>query len=435
VSEFDARAWLDAHVNLESGIGAPAGRERGAPTLERIGVLMRYLGSPELEFPVIHLTGTNGKTSTARMISRLLVSFGLKVGSYTSPHLERVNERLGMDGEPVSDADLDELLYAVSLVESSVDVHPSFFEVLTAAAYRWFADEAVDVAVVEVGLGGTWDATNVVDAEVAVVTNVSIDHVEYLGPTREDIAAEKAGIVKPGATLVLGESDPDVVAPFLARAPAQVLERGRAFGVRGNELALGGRVVDLFTPAGAYDDIYVPLHGAYQADNAALALTAAEAFVGDGIPPDVVSDAFAGVTSPGRLEVVGRNPLLILDGAHNVAGAQAMRAALREEFASGPRTLVVGLLREKEPHEMLQALGVDDATLLVVCRPPSPRALDPALVAKAAVDLGMAEDQVEIVESVQEAVAEALVSTPEGGQVVVTGSLYVVGAARSLLMR
>jgi dihydrofolate synthase/folylpolyglutamate synthase len=177
------------------------------------------------------------------------------------------------------------------------------------------------------------------------------------------------------------------------------------------------------------------LHGAYQADNAALALTAAEAFVGDGIPPDVVSDAFAGVTSPGRLEVVGRNPLLILDGAHNVAGAQAMRAALREEFAPGPRTLVVGLLREKEPHEMLQALGVDDATLLVVCRPPSPRALDPALVAKAAVDLGMAEERVEIVESVQEAVAEALVSTPEGGQVVVTGSLYVVGAARSLLMR
>lgn len=433
--EFDARAWLDAHVNLESGIGTPSGRDRGAPTLERIGVLMTYLGSPELEFPVIHLTGTNGKTSTARMITRLLVALGLKVGSYTSPHLERVNERLSLDGEPVSDADLDELLYAVSLVESSIDVHPSFFEVLTAAAYRWFADEAVDVAVVEVGLGGTWDATNVVDAEVAVVTNVSIDHVEYLGPTREDIAGEKAGIVKPGSTLVLGENDAELVDPFLARGPAQVWERGRAFGVRGNELAVGGRVVDLFTPSGAYDEIYLPLHGAHQADNAALALAAAEAFAGARIPDDVVSDAFAGVTSPGRLEVLGHNPLLVLDGAHNVAGAQALRAALHEEFAPGPRTLVVGLLREKEPHEMLQALGVDDVELLIVCRPPSPRALEPAMVAKAAGDLGMSEEKIEVVETVQEAVGEALVSTPGAGQIVVTGSLYVVGAARSLLVR
>jgi dihydrofolate synthase/folylpolyglutamate synthase len=435
VNRFDARAWLDAHVNLETGIGVPSGRERGAPTLERIGTLMTYLGSPELEFPVIHLTGTNGKTSTARMITRLLVALGLKVGSYTSPHLEEVNERLSIDSEPVSDADLDELLYAVSLVESSVGVQPSFFEVLTAAAYRWFADEAVDVAVVEVGLGGTWDATNVIDAEVAVVTNVSIDHVEYLGPTREDIAAEKAGIVKPGSTLVLGETDPDLMAPFIARAPERVLERGRAFGVRGNALAVGGRVVDLFTPAGAFDDVYLPLHGAHQADNAALALTAAEAFVGAGLPPEVVSGAFASVTTPGRLEVVGRNPLLLLDGAHNVAGAQALRTALREEFAPAPRTLVVGLLREKEPHEMLQALGVDDAALVIVCRPPSPRALDPAIVAKAAVDLGRPEDKVEVVETVHEAVSEALVSTPETGQVVVTGSLYVVGAARSLLVR
>jgi dihydrofolate synthase/folylpolyglutamate synthase len=225
------------------------------------------------------------------------------------------------------------------------------------------------------------------------------------------------------------------MAPFIARAPERVLERGRAFGVRGNALAVGGRVVDLFTPAGAFDDVYLPLHGAHQADNAALALTAAEAFVGAGLPPEVVSGAFASVTTPGRLEVVGRNPLLLLDGAHNVAGAQALRTALREEFAPAPRTLVVGLLREKEPHEMLQALGVDDAALVIVCRPPSPRALDPAIVAKAAVDLGRPEDKVEVVETVHEAVSEALVSTPETGQVVVTGSLYVVGAARSLLVR
>jgi dihydrofolate synthase/folylpolyglutamate synthase len=435
VTEFDARAWLDAHVNLETGIGVPTGRERGAPTLERIGTLMRYLGSPETEFPVIHLTGTNGKTSTARMITQILVALGLRVGSYTSPHLQEVNERLAIDGEPISDEALDEMLYAVSLVESSIDVRPSFFEVLTAAAYRWFADEAVDVAVVEVGLGGTWDATNVVDADVAVVTNVSIDHVEYLGPTREDIAAEKAGIVKPSSTLVLGENDEELAGFFVARRPARVLERGRAFGVRGTSLAVGGRVVDLFTPSGAYDDLFVPLHGAYQADNAAIALTAAEAFVGARVPPAVVADAFATVTSPGRLEVVGHRPLVLLDGAHNVAGAQAMRAALQEEFAPAPRTLVVGLLREKEPHEMLQALGVDEAQLLVVCRPPSPRALDPAVVGKAALDLGMREERIEVVDTVQEAVGAALVATPEAGQVVVTGSLYVVGAARTLLVR
>jgi dihydrofolate synthase/folylpolyglutamate synthase len=435
VSGFDARAWLDGHVNMETGIGVPAGRARGAPTLERIVTLTTYLGSPEVEFPAIHVTGTNGKTSAVRMITQLLVSLGLKVGSYTSPHLARVNERMAVDGTSIDDADLDEMLYAVSLVESSLDVHPSYFEVLTAAAFRWFADEAVDVAVVEVGLGGTWDATNVVDGRVAVVTNVSIDHVEYLGPTREQIAAEKAGIVKPESFLVLGETDPELAAIFEARAPDGVTRRGVDFGVRANELAVGGRSLDLFTARHAYEDVFLPLHGAHQADNAAIALAAAESFVGDAIPDDVVADAFAQVQSPGRLEVVGRRPLVLLDGAHNVAGAHALRAALHEEFAPGPRTLVVGLLREKEPHEMLQALGVDEAAALIVCRPPSPRALAAETVAAAARELGVPPERIEVVDTVQQAVGEALLSTPEEGEVVITGSLYVVGAARSLLVR
>jgi len=435
VTGFDARSWLDAHVNLETGLGVPAQRERGAPTLERISTLLRYLGSPELEFPAIHLTGTNGKTSTARMMTQLLVSLGVRVGSYTSPHLERVNERISVDGEPIEDDALDELLHAVALVEQAVAVHPSYFEVLTAAAFRYFDDVAVDVAVVEVGLGGTWDATNVVDAGVSVVTNISVDHVEYLGPTRERIASEKAGIVKPGSTLVLGETDADLQDIFEARQPARLWRRDADFGVRVNALALGGRVVDLYTPDAAYADVFVPLHGAHQADNAAAALAATEAFIGDVLDPRIVTSAFAEVRSPGRLEIVGRQPLVILDGAHNVAGASALRAALDEEFAGAPRTIVVGLLREKEPHEMLTALGIDDAALVVCCRPPSPRGLDPQLVAKAAADLGVPIDRVEVVETVAEAVGTAQLSTPIEGQIVITGSLYVVGAARALLVR
>jgi dihydrofolate synthase/folylpolyglutamate synthase len=431
----DVRAWLDDHVNLETGVGRPAASRRAtAPTLERIRGLLALLGSPQDDYPAVHITGTNGKTSVARMVVALLGSVGLDAGSYTSPHLERVNERIGYAGEPIGDDELDELLRVVALAEDALSERASYFEVLTAAALRWFADVAARVAVVEVGLGGTWDATNVVDGQVAVVTNVSIDHVDYLGPTRADIASEKAGIVASGATLVLGETDPDLAATFSGRGPARTLLRDRDFGVRSSVLAVGGRVLDLYTPGGAYPDVVLPLHGAHQADNAAVALAAAEAFLGAAVPREAVASAFATVRSPGRLEVVGRSPLVILDGAHNVAGAEALRRALAEEFAVAARTLVVGLLREKEPHEMLTALGIDDAARVVCCRAPSPRALDPAAIAAAAHDLGVAPESVETVETVAEAVGAALADAPRDGQVVVTGSLYVVGAARSVLV-
>jgi dihydrofolate synthase / folylpolyglutamate synthase len=431
---FDGRGWLSSHVNLES-LNVPAGSRRGPPTLERISTLMQYLGSPEVEFPAVHITGTNGKTTTVRVLTELLTALGLKVGAYTSPHLERVNERMSIDGEPISDDAFDEMLYAVSLVQESVGVDPSYFEVVTSAAFRWFADEAVDVAVVEVGMGGTWDATNVVDGRVAVVTNVSVDHVDYLGPTREQIATEKAGIVKPGATLVLGETDPSIQAIFEARDAARVFRRDVNFGVSRNVLAIGGRLVDLRSPGAEYPDVFLPLHGAHQSDNAAIALAAAESFVGATLPFEVVADALSRVKSPGRLEVVGRQPLVLLDGAHNVAGAQALRAALDEEFSEGPRTLVVGLLREKEPHEMLAALGVEELEgLLVCCQPPSSRALEASFVAKAALDLGLPEERIEVVDRVEDAVSTALLATPPDGQIVITGSLYVVGAARSVLV-
>lgn len=432
----EALAWLTGHVNLETGIGVPTGvdRRKTAPTLARIRSLTELLGSPQLEFPAVHLTGTNGKTSATRMIAALLDTVGLSTGSYTSPDLTRVNERMALGGEPISDEDLAAMLTRVAAVEEFVKDRPSYFEILTAAAFDWFAQEAVEVAVVEVGVGGTWDATSIVEAPVAVVTNVSIDHVEYLGTTLPEIAMEKAGIVQPGATLVLGETDPELLEIFKARGPGRILLRGRDFAVRSQRLAHGGRQIDLTTPTGTYDEVFLPLHGAHQADNAAIALTAAESFIGERISDALVAEAFANLRSPGRLEIVGRQPLLLLDGAHNVAGARALLAALDEEFATGMRTFVVGLLREKEPHEMLEALGLASAQRLVCTRAPSPRALDPMEVANAAIDLGFDGDQIDTIDSVPDAVARALDVTPADGQVIVTGSLYTVGAARSVLV-
>jgi dihydrofolate synthase / folylpolyglutamate synthase len=431
-----ARAWLDAHVNLEStGLPPGADRRATAPTLDRIRALVDLLGSPQESYPEIHLTGTNGKTSAARMTSALLEASGLSVGTYTSPHLEDVNERLVWNGQPVDDATLAQLLSRIGDIEAHLPERPSYFEILTAAALLWFSDVAVDVAVVEVGVGGTWDATNVVDGRIAVVTNVSVDHVEYLGPTREQIATDKAGIVKPGSTLVLGETDPALVPRFVDRGATEVVIRDDNFGVTANRPAHGGRVADLFTPNGRYDAVYVPLHGAYQADNAAVALTAAECFLGRPVTEEVVTDAFRAVRSPGRLEVLGHQPLVLLDGAHNVAGAHALRAALTEEFPESPRTLVIGLLREKEPHEMLEALDAKHAERLLCCRPPSPRALDPAVVAAAGADVGVDPARIETFDTVDDAVARARAVTDDDAQIVVTGSLYTVGAARHALVR
>jgi dihydrofolate synthase/folylpolyglutamate synthase len=431
-----ARAWLDSHVNLETGVGVPArgGVAKRLLAVERQRPLMDLLGSPESEYPVIHLTGTNGKTSVARMVAALLEATGLSTGAYTSPHLSRVNERMAWNGEPVADAVLDDLLVAIAAIEDLLPDAPSYFEILTAAALLWFGDVAVDVAVVEVGLGGSGDATNVVDADVAVVTNVSVDHVEYIGPTLADIAIEKAGIVKPGSALVLGEDDPELVPYFLARAPATVAVRDVDFGVRANRLAVGGRLLDLFTPLSSYDDVFLALHGGHQADNAAVALTAVEAFLGRALDHELVADAFRSVRTPGRLEVVGHQPLVLLDGVKNVAGAHALRAALDEEFADSPRTLVVGLMREKDPREMLDALGARDAARIVCCRPDSPRGHVPQAVADAAYDLGIDRSRVDVVEDVHDAVKYAIESTPADGQVVITGSLYVVSPARRLLV-
>ena len=429
----DLLAWLDAHLNLETG-----GRVR-APSLDRIRPLLDLLGRPQADYPLIHVTGTNGKTTTTRLISHFLAARGISVGAHTSPHLEMVNERLTWGGEAISDEALAEELRIVAVAEAALldrdgaALRPTWFEIMTAVGYHWFSDLGVQVAVAEVGLGGLWDATNVADAEVAVVTNISIDHVEYLGSSRESIATEKAGIIKRGATLVLGEPDPGLTGIFLERDPGRVLRTDVDFGVLRNDPAYGGRAIDLRTPLAEYSDLYLPVHGAYQATNAAIALTAAETFFGEPFPSDLVIEALATFRSPGRLEVVGHEPLVILDGAHNAAGADALVQALEEEFVPAPRTLIVGLMREKDPTVMLPALGATEAEWVFTCAPPSPRAMPAHDLADAALELGIDPGRVEALGTVEEALARALVVTPPEGQVIVAGSLYLVGAARSVL--
>jgi dihydrofolate synthase/folylpolyglutamate synthase len=426
----DALAWLDRHQNLEAML---ADKRLAPPDLSRMRRLMEVMGDPEHQYPVLHLTGTNGKTSTARALTCLLTAKGLRVGTYTSPHLERVNERLAEAGEPVSDEELAELLSSLALLEPLLDPEArlTWFEILTAAAYRWFADRPVEVAVVEVGLGGKWDATNVADGAVAVVTNIGLDHLEFLGPQLLDVATEKAGIVKAGSTLVLGETRPELQAVFEAQGAATVWRRGVDFACERNELAVGGRVLDLRTPGATYRDVFLALHGRHQADNFACALAAAEAFFGAPVEPGLVAEAAATVRSPGRLEIVNRRPLCILDGAKNLDGARSAAAALDEEFAEvRSRILVVGMLRGKDPEEMLRALGADRARLVVACPPPSPRAQPASVVGEAARRLGCA---VEVAESVAEAVERALAQAHDDDLILVTGSLYVVGAARAAL--
>jgi dihydrofolate synthase/folylpolyglutamate synthase len=380
---------------------------------------------------VIHITGTNGKGSTARMLTALLVERGLSVGTYTSPHLERINERMAWNDEPISDDDFAETVRCVADLEPLLGSPPTHFEILTAAAYRWFADIAVDVAVVEVGLGGRWDATNVADGQVAIVTNVSLDHAEVIGPTLTQIAEEKAGIVKPGSRLVIGETDPGLAGIFARAGAEEVWLRGPDFGCLANELAHGGRRIDLVTPGARYPGVYLPVHGAHQGDNAAVAVAGAEAFFGAPMHEDVVETALGSLRLPGRLEVVARDPLCILDGAHNPAGAAASTAAIDEAFAvrSG-KVLVVGLLAGRDPVEMLNAFGAGRARLVIACPPPSPRALPAAQVADAARALGTDAEEAA---SAPEAIATALALADPGDMVVVTGSLYVVGAVRAAL--
>jgi dihydrofolate synthase/folylpolyglutamate synthase len=369
------------------------------------------------------------------MAAAILRACGLSVGTYSSPHLERINERLEFNGAEISDDSLVRVLGTLAELERFLGLRATWFELITAAAYAWFAEMAVDVAVVEVGLGGRYDATNVACADVAVVTNVELDHTDILGPTRSSIAEEKSGIIKADSLLVLGEEDPVVGAIFEAEAERvgarATWRRGLEFGCDSNQLAVGGRLIDLWTPLGRFSGVLLPLHGAHQGDNAACGLAAAQSFLGTVLDEDLVAEAFAAVTVPGRLEVVRRRPLVVLDGAHNPAGAAVVGRALTEDFAAARRVIVVmGCLRGRDPGDLLEAIGPERIDTVVACRPPSPRAQEPESVVAAAEALDIAA---EASGTTSEALTRALELAGWEDLVLVTGSLYVVGAARTAL--
>jgi dihydrofolate synthase/folylpolyglutamate synthase len=421
-----ALAYLDDHASYEK-----TGRVT-SPSLEPITRLCAAMGDPQLAYPVIHITGTNGKGSTAQMITRLLMAQGLQVGTYASPHLERINERWSRDGVPIDDEDLAEQIAAIADLEGLVGVRPSYFEACTAAAFRWFADIAVDVAVVEVGLLGRWDATNVVQAQVAVVTNIGMDHNEFAGPTLADVAREKAGIIEATSAAVIGEVDPAIVAVLSEAPAASRLLRGTDFETASNALAVGGRVVDIRTPTTIYTDVFVPLHGAHQGDNASVALTAVEAFFAAPLTEEVVLEGFAAVTMPGRFEVLGYQPLVVVDGAHNPAGADTCAQVFFDDFhPDGRRILVVGTLRE--PTAMLEALRADEFDVVVACTAPSPRGVPVEDVARAAVALGC--DEVLAADDVDQACALAMRGADGDDAILAAGSMYVAGAARPALQK
>lgn len=422
----EALEYLDAHATYEK-----TGRIE-SPSLDTIRRLCEVMGDPQHCAPVIHITGTNGKGSTAQIATRLLMASGLRVGTYTSPHLERVNERMAIDAMPISDEAFAEQIAAVSDLEILAGVRPGYFDICTAAAFRWFADEAVDAMVIEVGLLGTWDATNVVDARVAVITNIGLDHTEFAGPTLSDIAREKSGIVKTSSAVVCGETRPEIAEIIRAAGGAAFLMRGEDFDVDANQLALGGRLATLRTPTTIYPELHIPLHGRHQADNAVVALTAVEAFFARPLDVDVIQEALSSAHMPGRFEVLGHQPLVIVDGAHNPAGADVCASVFFEDFdPAGARRLVVGCLRGRDPDDLLAALRADEFDSVVCCTAPSPRGLPAEDVARAARRLGC-EDAV-VVPDLESALRMAWQSAGPDDAILVTGSLYVAGAARGHL--
>ncbi|MEV4757998.1 folylpolyglutamate synthase/dihydrofolate synthase family protein [Micromonospora sp. NPDC049559] len=419
--------------------------------LDRIQQLLDLLGSPQRAYPSIHLTGTNGKTSTARMIDSLLRAFGLHTGRYTSPHLETVRERISLDGEPVSEerfvATYREVAPLAELVDQRSDEPLTYFDMTTALAFAAFADAPVDVAVVEVGLGGAEDSTNVLGAGVAVITPIGLDHTEFLGDTIEDIALAKAGIIHQGATVISAAQEEEAARPILERCAevgATIAREGSEFGVLRRAVAVGGQVLTLQGLGGIYDEVFVPLHGAHQAQNAAVALAAVEAFLGAGanrqLDVEAVREGFASASSPGRLERVRTAPTILLDGAHNPHGMAATVTALQEEFAFSRLVAVLGVLADKDATSLLELLEpVVDA--VVVTRNSSPRALPVEQLAELATEV-FGPERVEVAAAMPDAI-EAAVALAEsdvpgelsGVGILVTGSVVTVADARRLLKR
>lgn len=415
------------------------------PSLSRIASVAELLDNPQFTYPVIQIAGTNGKSSTARMVESLLRAHGLRTGLFTSPHLVNPTERICLDGVPISDEQAvrawNEIEPYIEVVDrnSQIDGGPrlSYFEALTALAYSIFADAPVDVAVIEVGLGGGWDATSICNPAVAVITPVDLDHQEYLGDTIELIAGEKAGIIERASSVVLGPQVPPAASVLMAACVAAGVMPARfavEFGVNSQDLAVGGQLLSLKGLRGDYNEIFLPLFGEHQGVNAATALAACESFLGAASPApldiDVVREGFADVVVPGRLQILRSGPTVIVDVAHNPHGARSLRHALETSFDFRGVIAVIGILGDKDAVGFLETLA-PVVSHVVVTEPQSPRALPVEELARIARDV-LGDSKVSSAPSPAEALAVAVELADQTGEysgmgVVVTGSVVLVG--------
>lgn len=424
------------------------------PRLEPMQLIMEVLGEPQKAAPVIHVGGTNGKTSTARMIEAGLLAHDLRVGRYSSPHMGSVTERIAVDGKPVADETFvriwDEIRPHIGLVDQQLiergEKPLTLFELLTVLAIAIFADEPVDVMVLEVGLGGCWDATNVAESAVQVIGPISLDHTELLGETIDEIAEEKAGIIKPGGFLISAAQERDAADVLLEAAQAAGVPfrfEGVEFGVESRMPGVGGQQVTVQGLAGRYPDLLLPLLGAHQAENFALAVAALEAFIGGGekeLTIENLRTACEHITSPGRLETLRSAPAIIVDAAHNPAGIEASAAAVSESFSFTDLVLILGVLQEKDARQMLKVLFEqygDTASQLCLTQSTSPRAIPAAELAELALDAGFREEQIHVTEQLDEAVAWSVArvdeqDAAETGGILITGSITLVAEARTL---
>jgi dihydrofolate synthase/folylpolyglutamate synthase len=416
------------------------------PTLERIAALVDILGSPQLTYPTIHIGGTNGKTSTSRMIDSLLFQMGLRTGRFTSPHLESFLERIAINGEPISAA---ELIYSYNDIAAYLDLmdqkfpHPiSFFEAITALAFVAFAEHPIDIGVIEVGMGGQWDATNVVDPDVCVIMPIGLDHTEYLGETLTEIAQTKAGIIKEGGFVILAQQEPESAIELLkqvAAVGADVAREGLEYSVLARSVAVGGQLVTIQGIKEIYTDIYLPLHGKHQASNAAAALVAVEAFFGDqDLDIEAVRAGFAQVQSPGRCEVVHRNPTIILDAAHNPHGAGAIAQTLQSEFTFDEVIGIFAPMADKDvPGMLLELEQIMD--YIIVTGNSSPRAMLIAELEKMAQEF-FGADRVFTADSLSSGIEKAMADakrplSEDSIGILITGSVVSVGEARTIIRK
>jgi dihydrofolate synthase/folylpolyglutamate synthase len=439
----DDQARIDA---IEKALLARWPENRIAPTLERISALVDMLGSPQLTYPTIHIGGTNGKTTTSRMVDSLLFEMGLRTGRFTSPHLESYLERICINGQPI---DAKEMIFSfndvspyLDLMDTKFDNPISFFEAITALAFAAFAEHPIDVGVIEVGMGGQWDATNVVDADVSVIMPIGLDHMEYLGNTIGEIAKTKAGIIKEQGFVVLAQQEPEAAVELLRRAAevgADVAREGLEYSIDSRAIAVGGQLISITGLRGHYDEIFLPLHGKHQASNAAAALIAVEAFFGEqDLDIDAVRAGFANVSSPGRCEIIHRDPTIILDAAHNPHGARAIAETIQSEFTFDDVTGIVALMADKDALGILQALEPIMNQIIVTTNSAerSMSVKDLEVLATQVFGADRVFSQPTLTEAIEKAIKDSVRPLSEDSlAILITGSVVTVGEARTAVRK